>query len=57
MPLCLVSRVNKTIHRHYSCIIEHKMIGNKFVGCGKILDITQIVLPNELKRFAPTRAK
>ena len=36
MPLCQVSRVDTNACRQYSCIVEHKMSGNKFIGCGKI---------------------
>ena len=33
------------------------MSGNKFIGCCKILDRTNFVLPDELKKFIPTRTK
>ena len=55
MLLCQVNRVDKNAGRNYFCIVEHKMSGNKFIGCGKIPHRTHFTLPDELKKFIPTR--
>ena len=49
MPLCKVSRVDKNTGRQYSCIVEHQLSGNKFIGCGKIPHRTHFILPDEMK--------
>jgi len=57
MPLCQVSRADKNAGRDYSCIVEHKLSGNKFIGCGKIPHRTHFILPDEMKKFIPTRSQ
>ena len=57
IPLCQVSRINRAKDRHCSCIVEHKMSCNKFVGCSKLPDRAHSVLPNEMKKFVPTRGQ
>ena len=57
MPLCQVSRVDTNAGRQYSCIVEHKLSGNKFIGCGKIPHRTHFILPDEMKKFIQTRSQ
>ena len=57
MPLCQVSRVDKNAGRQYSCTVEYQLSGNKFIGCGKIPHRTHFILPDEMKKFVPTRSQ
>jgi hypothetical protein len=57
MPLCQASRVDKNAGRQYSCIVEHHLSGNKFIGCGKIPHRTHFILPDDMKKFIPTRSQ
>ena len=57
MPVCQISRVDTNVGRQYSCIVEHKLFGNKFIGCGKIPNRTHFMLPDEMKKFIPTRSQ
>jgi hypothetical protein len=57
MPLCQVSRIDKKTCRHFPCIVENKVSGNRFIGCRKIPHRMHFILPDDLKNFIPTRSQ
>jgi hypothetical protein len=57
MPLFQVSRLDKYAGRNFTCIVKHNMSENEFIGCGKIPHRTHFCLPEQLKKFAPTRSQ
>ena len=56
MPLCQISRVDRARGRDYSCVMEHKLLQNEYIGCG-FLNRSSFMMPDNLKKYIPTRGK
>jgi hypothetical protein len=56
MPLCKKDRSDRNAGRTYSCLHEHKMSHNKYIGCG-FIERDKFILPEDEKAYKTTRAQ
>ena len=54
MPLCQVNRTDRARGRNYSCIVEHGMSHDEYIGCSFIAR-SAFVMPDHKKKYIPTR--